>query len=61
VAWPQLQKGAKAEYSTAAFPKLFKFREVGTQVSLVTMSRPSPRTVVPPSCLPLLKEDKGGF
>jgi hypothetical protein len=37
------------------------FREAGTQVSPVTMSRPSPRTTAPP-CLPLgikdsLKED----
>jgi hypothetical protein len=29
------------------------FREVGMQVSLVTMSNPSLRTVVPPPCLPL--------
>jgi hypothetical protein len=45
-------------------PKLFMFREVGTQVSLVTMSHPSLRTVAPPPCLPLdikdlLKEDRG--
>jgi hypothetical protein len=52
LAWPQLQKGAKAKYSTAAFPKLFMFRE-RTQVSLVTMSHPSQRTVAPPPCLPL--------
>jgi hypothetical protein len=62
---PQLQK--KAKCSTAAFPKLFRFREVGTQVSLVTMSLPSPRTVAPPPfCLPLdikdsLKEEAGFF
>jgi hypothetical protein len=36
------------------------------QVSLVTVSRPSPRTVAPPPCLPLdkkdsLKEDMGFF
>jgi hypothetical protein len=42
------------------------FREVGTQVSLVTMSCLSPRTVAPPPCLPLdikdsLKEDTGFF
>jgi hypothetical protein len=41
---------------------LFTFREVGTQVYLVTMSCPSLRTVAPPPCLPLdikdwLKED----
>jgi hypothetical protein len=39
------------------------FREVGTQVSLVTMSHHSLRTVAPPPCLPLyikdlLKEDR---
>jgi hypothetical protein len=59
---------SEAECSTAAFPKLFTFREVGTQVSLVTvsMSHPSLRTVAPPPCLPLdikdfLKEDTGFF
>jgi hypothetical protein len=31
---------SKARYSTAAFPNLFKFREVGTLVFLVTMSGP---------------------
>jgi hypothetical protein len=41
---------------------LFTFTEVGKQVSLVTMSCPSLRTVAPPPCLPLdikdwLKED----
>jgi hypothetical protein len=36
----------------AASPKLFMFREAGTQVSLVTMSHPSLRTTAPP-CLPL--------
>jgi hypothetical protein len=50
---------------TAASAKLFMFREAGTQVSLVTMSLPSPRTTAPP-CLPLaikdsLKEDAGLF
>jgi hypothetical protein len=54
----------------SCFPKLFRFREVATQVSLVTVSCPSPRTVAPPPCLPLaikdsLKEDArfsdGGF
>jgi hypothetical protein len=44
------------------FPKLFKFREVGSRLSLVTMSHPSLTTVAPPPCLPLyikdsLKED----
>jgi hypothetical protein len=50
------------ECSSAVFLKLFTFREVGTQVSLVTMSCPSQRTVAPPPCLlldikDLLKED----
>jgi hypothetical protein len=45
---------------------LFTFREVGTQVSLVTMSCPSPSTVAPPPYLPLdlkdsLKEDRRFF
>jgi hypothetical protein len=40
------------------------FREVGMQISLITMSHPSLRTVAPPPCLPLdikdlLKEDTG--
>jgi hypothetical protein len=40
------------------------FREVGRQVSLVPMSRPSPRAVAKPPCLPLdikdlLKENMG--
>jgi hypothetical protein len=56
----------EAKCSTAAFPKLFMFREVGSQVSLVTMSCPSLRTVAPPPCLPLdikdsLKEDTRFF
>jgi hypothetical protein len=68
LAWPQPQKSAGG--SVAAFPKLFTFREVGTQVSLVTMSLPSQRTVALSPCLPLdikdwLKEDArffdGGF
>jgi hypothetical protein len=50
------------ESKTAASAKLFIFREVGTQVSPVTMSCPSLRTTAP-SCLPLgikdsLKEEK---
>jgi hypothetical protein len=62
LALPQLQKGMKTKCSSAAFPKLFTLREVGSQVSLVTMSCPSLRTVAPPPCLPLaikdlLKED----
>jgi hypothetical protein len=64
LAWPQPQKRGKC--STAAFPKLFTFREVGMQVSHVTMLCPSPRTVAPPPCLPLdikdsLKEDSRFF
>jgi hypothetical protein len=61
---------SKAECSSAAFPKLFRFREAGRQVSLVTMPCPSLRTVAPPPCLPVdikdsLQEDTrlfdGGF
>jgi hypothetical protein len=42
---------------------LFKFREAGRQVPLVTMSHPSLRTAASPPCLPLgikdsLKEDR---
>jgi hypothetical protein len=38
------------------------FREAGTQVPLITISHPSPRTVAHPPCFPLdikdlLKED----
>jgi hypothetical protein len=54
----------EGKYSTAVFPKLFTFREVGMQVSLVTMSRPTLRTVAPPPVYLLdikdwLKEDMG--
>jgi hypothetical protein len=35
------EENKKAKCRTAAFPKLFTFREVGTQVSLVMMSGPS--------------------
>jgi hypothetical protein len=42
-----------------------RFREVGMQVSLVTMSHPSLITVAPSPCLPLdikdLLEKDGGF
>jgi hypothetical protein len=47
----------KAKYSTAAFPKMFMFKEAGSQVSFVTMSCPSLRTVAPPSSLPLYVKD----
>jgi hypothetical protein len=44
---------------------MFTFREAGTQVSLVTMSHPSPRATAPPH-LPLfikdpLKEEEGFY
>jgi hypothetical protein len=63
---PATEEREKAKRSTAAFPKLFTFREVGMQVSLVTMSCPSLTTVAPPPCLPLdikdsLKEDVSFF
>jgi hypothetical protein len=59
---PAAEERKKAKCSSAAFPKLFAFREVGRQVSLVSMSRLSLKIVAPPSCLPLdikdsLKED----
>jgi hypothetical protein len=34
-------------------------KELLWQVSLVTMSHPSPRTVAPPPCLPLYPKDSG--
>jgi hypothetical protein len=43
----------------SCFPKLFMFREVGMQVSLVTMSHPSMITVAPPPCLPLIRGNMG--
>jgi hypothetical protein len=60
------ERERETKCSTAAFPKLFMFTEVGMQVSLVTMSHPSQRTVAPPPCLPLdikdsLKEDMRFF
>jgi hypothetical protein len=63
---PRHRREREAKYSTAAFPKLFTFREVGRQVSPVTRSCPSLRTVTLPPCLPLdikdsLKEDVGFF
>jgi hypothetical protein len=62
---PATEESKKANYSTAAFPKLFTLeKEIGMQISLVTMACPSPRTVAPPPCLALdikdsLKEDVG--
>jgi hypothetical protein len=60
---PGQRRGGKCRM--AASPKLFTFREAGTQVPPVTMSRPSRRTAAPP-CLPLgikdsLKEDTLGL
>jgi hypothetical protein len=53
LASPKLQQREKAKCSTAAVPKLFtfrersrKFRDIGMQVSLVTMSRPSPELLL---------------
>jgi hypothetical protein len=51
------ERERETKCSTAAFPKLFMFTEVGMQVSLVTMSHPSQRTVAPPPCLPLDTKD----
>jgi hypothetical protein len=56
---PQLQKSVRAKCSTASFPNI---QRVGSQVSAVTMSHPSPRNIAPPPCLPpyikdSLKED----
>jgi hypothetical protein len=50
---PAAEESKKARCSSAAFPKLFIFREGGMQVPLVTMSCPSPRTAAPRPCLPL--------
>jgi hypothetical protein len=60
---PSHKREQEAKCSTVAFPKLFTFRS-REQVSLVTLSFPSPRTVAPPPCLPpnikdTLKEDRG--
>jgi hypothetical protein len=58
---PAPEEREKAKCSTAAFPKLFTVREAGPQVSLVTMTHPSPRTAAPPPCLPLgIKDSEGG-
>jgi hypothetical protein len=55
-------KGSEGKMQHRCFPKLFMFPKVGMQVSLVTMSCSSPRTVASPPYLPLyikdwLKED----
>jgi hypothetical protein len=61
---PAAEESKRQKCSTAVFPTLSTFTEVGTQVSLVTMSCPSLRTVALPPCLPLdikdsLKKDRG--
>jgi hypothetical protein len=53
---PAAEEHQKARCSTDDFPKMFIFREVGMQVSLVTMPCPSLRTAAPPPCLPLDKK-----
>jgi hypothetical protein len=63
---PAAEESEKSVCSSAAFPEVFTFREAGTQVSSVTMSRPSLGTIAPPPCLPLglkdlLKEDERLF
>jgi hypothetical protein len=42
LAWPQLQKSAKARCSTSAFLKLFTFREVESMFVLLQCHIPSP-------------------
>jgi hypothetical protein len=62
--WTQARQDALTRFSeigtarkqNSCFPKLFGFRETGTQVSPVTVSRPSPRTAAPP-CLQLFIKD----
>jgi hypothetical protein len=50
-------EGNEAKCSTAAFPKMFTFRErAGFSCYNV---RPLPRTVAPPPCLPLYIKDSG--
>jgi hypothetical protein len=55
LARPQPQKIARAKCSTAAFPKVFMFRELQSQVPPVPGNHNvmPPRTVAPPPCLPL--------
>jgi hypothetical protein len=50
---PAAEESEKAKCSTAAFPKLFVFGGVGSQVSPVTMSCLSLRNVALFPCLPL--------
>jgi hypothetical protein len=59
---PVTEGGRRQNAAQLLFLSCILFREVGLQVSLVTMSHPSLRTVAPPPCLPLyikdlLKED----
>jgi hypothetical protein len=66
MARPQLQKGVKAKCSTAAFPKLFTFREVESRFLFLQCHAPSLRTAALPPCSPLdirdpLREDRGFF
>jgi hypothetical protein len=61
---PQLQKSARAKCSTAAFPKVFTFRERAGFSCYNVM--PLPGSAAPPPCLPLdikdsLKEDAGDW
>jgi hypothetical protein len=63
---PDAEETEKARCISAAFPKLFVFREAGMQVPLVIISCPSPKTAALPSCLPLgikdsLNEDCDAF
>jgi hypothetical protein len=57
ICYVPLQILSDTNFLNAAFLKLFKFREIGMHVSPVTMSHPSPRTVAPPPCLPLVIKD----
>jgi hypothetical protein len=67
LAWPQLQKEVKTKAAQLLFLNCLRSeKEVGMQVSFVTIPRLSLRTVAPPPCLPLdikdmLKEDTKFF
>jgi hypothetical protein len=54
---PAAEETERQDATQLLFLSCFKLREVGKQVSLVTMSLPSPRTVAPPPCLPLYIKD----